>query len=136
MTEHLTLPIVYSIEDVVRDAEVDMQGGLANFRYLEFAQHVRHTYLKSIGIDVNDLMPVVLEVHGKYLKMMGENDRYRLDLRFMRSGPYYHFYCDITNTGTGALSFMADQKILFVQDRKSIRRDVITEAIERDLNDT
>lgn len=131
MVDIADLPIVYSIEDTVRDAEVDMQGGVANFAYLALAQHVRHTFLKSIGIDINVLMPVVTEVHGKYLKMMGENHRYRIDLRYYRGRLRYHFLTEITNLTTGGLAFTADQEVVFIRDRMTVRADVIAEALAR-----
>ncbi len=134
MTDIADHPIVYSLEDIVRDAEVDMQGGVANFAYLALAQHVRHTFLKSLGIDINVLMPVVTEVHGKYHQVMRESHRYRLDLRFYRGRLRYHFLTEITNLTTGALAFTADQEVVFIRNGVPVRADIIVEAIARTAN--
>ena len=41
----------FSFEMAVRDYECDLQGIVNNAVYQNYLEHVRHEYLKSIGID-------------------------------------------------------------------------------------
>lgn len=44
----------FSMEMAVRDYECDIQGVVNNGVYLNYLEHVRHEYLKQIGIDFTD----------------------------------------------------------------------------------
>ena len=135
MTERpADLPIVFSNEDVVRDSEVDMHGGVNNPVYLVYAQANRHMYLRSIGINVDKIMPVVTEAHLKYVGYLGPTDNYRCDLRVYREKLAYHFLCDITNTKTGKLSFTSDLKVVMYEDRRPVRADIVGEHQSRTTN--
>lgn len=123
------LPIVYTTEDKVRDIEVDMQRGVSNPRYLEYTQHARHEWLKTLGLDLDRTMPVVMEAHAFYKKFLTAGDRYRVDLTVYRERLGYHFLSRITNIGSGQNSFEADQLIVFFTDWRPIRQDIVAEAL-------
>ncbi len=130
--------IVYTLDEKVRDSEVDMHRGVANFTYLSYAQHIRHEYLKSIGIDIDQAVPVVKDATAEYINFLTAGDRYRSELRIHLNGRVrYHFLCSITNLATGKLSFQSDQTIIFfdaggppatLSNWKAIRRDIVGEA--------
>lgn len=46
---------VYSLPYEVRDYELDLQGIVNNSVYLNYFEHARHSYLRSLGIDFAEL---------------------------------------------------------------------------------
>jgi len=63
----------FSMEMAVRDYECDIQGVVNNGVYMNYLEHVRHEYLKHIGIDFADyakqginLMVVRAELNYKF----------------------------------------------------------------------
>ena len=45
---------VFTFEMSVRDYECDMQGIVNNSVYQNYIEHVRHQYLKMVGIDFSE----------------------------------------------------------------------------------
>ncbi len=85
----------------VRDYECDMQGIVNNSVYQNYLEHVRHVYLKQVGIDFAEytrqgvnLVVVRAELDYKYPLKSG--DRFVVGLNFMRESPLkFAFYQDI-----------------------------------------
>jgi acyl-CoA thioester hydrolase len=79
----------YAMELSVRDYECDMQGIVNNSVYQNYLEHVRHCYLKEIGIDFQEytrqgtnLVVVRAELDYKYPLTSG--DRFVVALNMMR----------------------------------------------------
>ncbi|WP_161936457.1 acyl-CoA thioesterase [Chlorobium limicola] len=85
----------------VRDYECDMQGIVNNSVYQNYLEHVRHVYLKQVGIDFAEytrqgvnLVVVRAELDYKYPLKSG--DRFVVGLNFMRESLLkFAFYQDI-----------------------------------------
>ena len=79
---------VFSYEMAVRDYECDLQGIVNNSVYQNYFEHVRHEYLKSIGIDFKDytergvhLMVVRAEIDYKHSLTSGNTFTVTLKLQ-------------------------------------------------------
>jgi acyl-CoA thioester hydrolase len=79
----------FSMEMAVRDYECDIQGVVNNGVYMNYLEHVRHEYLKHIGIDFADyarqginLMVVRAELDYKFPLESG--DRFVVHLNLVR----------------------------------------------------
>ncbi len=77
----------FTHEMAVRDYECDLQGIVNNGVYQNYLEHVRHLYLKSIGIDFAEytrsginLVVVRAELDYKYPLTSGDRFLVRLDL--------------------------------------------------------
>lgn len=116
--------IVYSHFDKVRDTEVDAYG-VNNSIYLQFLQQARHEYLRSISVDIDHYVPVVMEAHIKYQAYLSANERYRVDVRVTRERLTYHFLADIVNLESGKVAVSSDLHVVFFKDRRPSRDMVI-----------
>ena len=91
----------FTLEMSVRDYECDMQGIVNNSVYQNYLEHVRHEYLKHVGIDFSDytrrginLVVVRAELDYKYPLVSG--DRFVVGLNLQReSALKFAFYQDI-----------------------------------------
>lgn len=79
----------FSMEMAVRDYECDIQGVVNNGVYMNYLEHVRHEYLKHIGIDFADyakqginLMVVRAELDYRFPLQSG--DRFSVHLNLVR----------------------------------------------------
>ena len=73
----------------VRDYECDIQGIVNNSVYLNYLEHARHKYLKSLGIDFVELSKagidlVVIEIHIKYLNSLSFDDDFYVETQFAK----------------------------------------------------
>ena len=100
----------FSHEMAVRDYECDIQGIVNNGVYQNYLEHVRHLYLKSIGIDFAEYTRsgvnlVVVRAELDYKFPLTSGDRFRVDLDFVRES---------------RLRFAFDQAILRLPDEKPV----------------
>ena len=92
---------VFSMEMAVRDYECDLQGVVNNGVYQNYLEHVRHEYLKEIGVDFAayakqgiNLMVVRAELDYRYPLESG--DRFMVGLNLVReSRVRFAFHQDI-----------------------------------------
>jgi acyl-CoA thioester hydrolase len=94
----------------VRDYECDIQGIVNNGVYQNYLEHVRHLYLKSIGIDFaeytkNGIHLVVVRAELDYKSPLISGDRFLVGLNFLRDS---------------RLRFAFHQTILRLPDQKQI----------------
>lgn len=73
----------------VRDYECDIQGIVNNGVYQNYLEHVRHLYLKSIGIDFaeytkNGIHLVVVRAELDYKSPLTSGDRFLVGLNVLR----------------------------------------------------
>lgn len=79
----------YTCEMEVRDYECDLQGIVNNGVYFNYLEHVRHLYLKSIGIDFteyakNGINLVVVRSELDYKTSLTSGDRFLVGLNLVR----------------------------------------------------
>ncbi|WP_331561572.1 acyl-CoA thioesterase [Chlorobium sp.] len=85
----------------VRDYECDMQGIVNNSVYQNYLEHVRHEYLKRVGIDFADytrkgINLVVVRAELDYRYPLKSGDRFVVGLNFRRESQLkFAFYQDI-----------------------------------------
>lgn len=91
----------FSMEMDVRDYECDIQGIVNNGVYQNYLEHVRHEYLKHIGVDFAEyarqgINLVVVRAELDYKLPLGSGDRFVVGLNMAReSKTRFAFYQDI-----------------------------------------
>ena len=91
----------FSMEMAVRDYECDIQGIVNNGVYQNYLEHVRHEYLKNIGIDFAEyarqgINLVVVRAELDYKFPLSSGDRFLVGLNMVReSKTRFAFYQDI-----------------------------------------
>jgi acyl-CoA thioester hydrolase len=79
----------FKLEMSVRDYEVDMEGVVNNAVYQNYLEHVRHEYLKSIGIDFAQMVSqginmVLTRIELDYKWPLVSGDRFLIELKPIR----------------------------------------------------
>ena len=99
----------FTFEMSVRDYECDMQGIVNNSVYQNYLEHVRHEYLKHVGIDFSEytrqgvnLVVVRAELEYKYPLTSGDTFVVALTMR-RESSLKFAFYQDIFRMGDNRL---------------------------------
>lgn len=91
----------FTMEMDVRDYECDIQGIVNNGVYQNYLEHVRHEYLKDIGIDFSEyarsgINLVVVRAELDYKLPLTSGDRFMVGLNLVReSRARFAFYQDI-----------------------------------------
>lgn len=91
----------YSMEMGVRDYECDLQGIVNNSVYQNYLEHVRHEYLKHIGINFKEftlkgINLVVVRIELDYKLSLTSGDRFIVGLNmFQESKIRFAFQQDI-----------------------------------------
>ena len=92
---------VFTCEMSVRDYECDMQGIVNNSVYQNYIEHVRHEYLKHVGIDFSQFTRrginlVVVRAELDYKYPLASGDSFVVGLTMSRESPLkFAFYQDI-----------------------------------------
>jgi len=107
---------MFSVEFIVRDYELDLQGIVNNSNYQHYLEHARHEYLISKGIDFaklhdegRDLVVTRVEMDFKY--PLRSRDKFRVVLR---------------TEIEGSLRIVFHQQILRIPDDKVIVNAKVT----------
>jgi acyl-CoA thioester hydrolase len=91
----------FTLEMNVRDYECDMQGIVNNSVYQNYLEHVRHEYLKQVGIDFSDYTQqginlVVVRAELDYKSSLVAGDTFLVGLTLKRESTLrFAFYQDI-----------------------------------------
>jgi len=91
----------FTLEMSVRDYECDMQGIVNNSVYQNYIEHVRHEYLKQVGIDFSaytrqGINLVVVRAELDYKSPLASGDTFLVGLNLRRESPLkFAFYQDI-----------------------------------------
>ena len=107
---------IFKLELEVRDYECDMQGVVNNSVYLNYLEHTRHQYIKSIGLDFADLTEkgiilMVKRIEIDYQAPLRSGDKFISALRMERISP---------------LRFGFVQHIFRIPDNKLMIRALVT----------
>jgi YbgC/YbaW family acyl-CoA thioester hydrolase len=99
---------VFFVDGLVRDSEVDGQGGVSNAHLMEYFQHARHEYFRQKGFSLKRFIedkidPVLVEASLKFVQFLTHGDEYRLVVHPVRAGFKYHFL--------GAIFRLPDMKL-------------------------
>ncbi len=81
----------YQLDFSVRDYELDLQGIVNNAVYQNYLEHTRHEFLKSKGLDFNQLHidgydAVVVRSEVDYKKPLGSGDVFIVKIGVEREG--------------------------------------------------
>ena len=129
----------------MRDYECDMAGIVNNSVYLNYLEHARHEFIKSIGLDFKELLnsgifAVVAHADLSYKTPLRSGDCFAVKIRVEHSGVRYIFYQDIyrlpDNTCTayevhGKLCLKGVITTTSLINGKPSATDVIVNAIEK-----
>ena len=90
----------FELEFIVRDYECDLQGVVNNSVYLNYLEHARHQFLKSINLDFAELfnhgiLAVVARVELAYKTSLRSGDRFVVKLWVDHQGVKYIFHQDV-----------------------------------------
>ncbi len=91
----------FTFQMSVRDYECDMQGIVNNSVYQNYIEHVRHLYLKHVGIDFSEytrqgINLVVVRAELDYKYPLASGDSFVIGLTMRRESPLkFAFYQDI-----------------------------------------
>lgn len=91
----------FKCDMTVRDYEIDMQGIVHHSVYINYLEHCRNTYVKTLGVDVHEY-----HNQGYDLVITSLEQNYKLPLR---SGE--HFYVTASMRREGRLKIVFDQEI-------------------------
>ena len=79
----------YTLEMAVRDYECDMQGVVNNARYMNYLEHARHEFFKSLGADFAEITArgihlVVTRAELDYKRSLRSGDAFVVGLNLER----------------------------------------------------
>ena len=104
---------LFTYEMAVRDYECDLQGIVNNSVYQNYFEHVRHEYLKSIGIDFKDYTDrgihlVVVRAEIDYKQPLTSGDTFTVTLKLQRETKLrFVFYQEIIRHSDSKLAVKA-----------------------------
>ena len=88
---------MFSVEFSVRDYECDQQGIVNNAVYLNYLQHARHEYGKSVGLNWLEMSSrgvdlVVRRAELDYFRSLKTDDRVKVTVRPLRKGKFRFYF--------------------------------------------
>jgi len=115
----------------VRDYECDIQGIVNNAVYMNYLEHTRHEYLKTLGHDFAALAkvgitPVVYRVEMDYKLSLRSGDSLICKLRTEREGNLkVNFYQDIFRESDNKLILKALVVAVVLQNGRPVKPDFL-----------
>ena len=126
----------FEIEFQVRDYECDMAGIVNNSVYLNYLEHARHEFIKTMGFSFKELLAaeiftVVARADLSYKTPLKSGDSFTVKIRVEHSGVRYIFYQDIYRLPDHKLCLKGVITTTSLIDEKIVTPDVIVHAIEK-----
>jgi acyl-CoA thioester hydrolase len=126
----------YELECKVRDYECDMAGIVNNSVYLNYLEHARHEFIKTIGLSFKELLDagiftVVARVELAYKTPLRSGDSFTVKIRVEQSGVKYIFYQDIYRLPDNKLCLKGEITTTSLINGRLATTDVIVDAIEK-----
>ena len=126
----------FEIEFQVRDYECDMAGIVNNSVYLNYLEHARHEFIKTIGLNFKEMLDagiftVVARADLSYKTPLRSGDSFVIKIRIEHSGVKYVFYQDVFRLPDNKLCLKGEITTTSVINGKLATSDVIVDAIEK-----
>jgi len=120
----------------VRDYECDMEGIVNNSVYLNYLEHARHEFIKTMGLDFKGLLnagiiTVVTHADLSYKTPLRSGDSFTIKIRIEHSGVRYIFHQDIYRLPDNKLCLKGVITTTSLINGKPAIADVIVNAIEK-----
>ena len=126
----------YELEFKVRDYECDMAGIVNNSVYMNYLEHARHEFIKSIGLDFMGLFKAgiitfVARADLSFKMPLKSGDSFTVKIRVEHSGVKYIFYQYLYRLSDNKLCFKGVITTASLIDGKLAASDIIVNAIEK-----
>jgi len=124
----------YEIEFKVRDYECDMAGIVNNSVYLNYLEHARHEFIRTIGLTLQkfldeEIIPVVAHADLSYKTPLKSGESFIVKNRVEHSGLKYIFYQDIFRISDNKLCLKAVITTTSIVQGKLAPSKIIIDAI-------
>ena len=91
--EFMNKTYIFDFEMEVRDYECDLQGIVNNAVYMNYLEHCRHKFLKSIGLDFSKLHQegldlVLIKAQLNYIKSLKSGDKFLIKISIKPKGRF------------------------------------------------
>jgi len=126
----------FEIEFQVRDYECDMAGIVNNSVYMNYLEHARHEFIKTMGLDFKQMLDagiftVVARADLSYKTPLRSGDTFTVKITVEQSGVRYIFYQDIYRLPDNKLCLKAVITTTSLINGRLTTTDVIVNAIEK-----